>query len=145
MKTKKKSQRVVQIIFSVFMIMLCFTIIFLAKAANALEAKGYFTWNPETQTYEVATIKELPSIKELSENIEVYSRMKNTFFRIDKTYYRISSETVEGNVVCHIEPVEAQEVTNKPDKGEPNKLIILSVKFFSKENLVKTLYVQKHY
>ena len=104
-----------------------------------MEAKGYFTWNPETQTYEVATIKELPSIHELSENIEVYSRMKNTFFRIDKTYYRISSETVDGNVVCHIEPVEAQEVSSKPDKGEPNKLIILSVKFFSKENMLNTV------
>ena len=139
MKTKKKSQRVIQTIFSVFMILLCFVIIFLAKAANALEAKGYFTWNPDTQTYEVATIKELPSIHELSENIAVYSKMKNTFFRIDKTYYIISSETVEENIVYNIEPAEAQEVSSKPDKGEPNKLIILSVKFFSKENMLNTV------
>lgn len=138
MKTKKKSQRVIQTIFSVFMILLCFTIIFLAKAANALEAKGYFTWNPDTNAWDVATIRNAGSLTELSENIETYSKMNNTFFKIDGTYYRILT-TINGEEKSYsIEPIEAQEVTNKPDTGEPNKLIILSVKFFSKENLVKT-------
>lgn len=93
-------------------------------------------WNNESNSYENITIRDENSLEDI--NIDLYKNVDRLYFKVDSVYYRIKILDETENQYTY-EIIDSETFPSKPTDTIQNKIVIVSSKFFSKENLKSTL------
>lgn len=93
-------------------------------------------WNNESNSYENITIRDENSLEDI--NIDLYKNVDRLYFKVDSVYYRIKILDETENQYTY-EIIDSETFPSKPIDTIQNKIVIVSSKFFSKENLKSTL------
>lgn len=127
MKNKKKSHKIFQSIIFSALIVFSFILVFFIKMLNNVEATGYYTWNPETNTY----VKQLV----IREDVLDDTHPTNYIYLVDGDYFQFNFEEEKFEF---LNTVTAKQL---PSKEEPiiGALIVIKSEFFSMENFQKTI------
>ena len=127
MKNKKKSHKIFQSIIFSTLIVFSFILVFFIKMLNNIEATGYYTWNPETNTY----VKQLVIREDTLDD----THPTNYIYLVDGEYFQFNFEEEKYEF---LNTLTAKQL---PSKEEPitDTLIVIKSEFFSVENFQKTV------
>ena len=127
MKNKKKTHKIFQSIIFSTLIVFSFVLVFFIKMLNNVEATGYYTWNPETNTY----VKQLVIRQDTLDD----TNPTNYIYLVDGEYFQFNFEKEK------FEFLNTLTVKEIPSKEEPiiDTLIVIKSEFFSLENFQKTV------